>query len=142
MRVPFLLASVKRDDSDSFVDLSLPLTTCGPISTDVQSEFHFLAGGGCSPSQPVLRRADHDDISNRTAENFRQFCTGYRATAGILPTGYKNSIIHRVIPGFMLQGGDFINGDGTGSASIYGPQFDDENFELKHDSAGLLSMVR
>jgi peptidyl-prolyl isomerase H (cyclophilin H) len=45
-------------------------------------------------------------------------------------------------PSLVWQGGDFLNGDGTGSTSIYGPQFDDENFELKHDAAGLLSMVR
>ncbi|KAI5476966.1 hypothetical protein MNV49_006994 [Pseudohyphozyma bogoriensis] len=82
-----------------------------------------------------------NDICPKTAENFRQFCIGYRATRDVQPTGYKNSILHRVIPGFMIQGGDFINGDGTGATSIYGPQFDDENFELKHDAAGLLSMA-
>lgn len=78
----------------------------------------------------------------RTAENFRQFCTGYRATPGVMPIGYKEGIFHRVIPSFMVQGGDFINGDGTGATSIYGPSFADENFEAKHDAPGLLSMVR
>lgn len=81
------------------------------------------------------------DITPKTAENFRQFCTGYRATPGVMPIGYKEGIFHRVIPSFMVQGGDFINGDGTGATSIYGPSFADENFEAKHDAPGLLSMA-
>jgi len=82
-----------------------------------------------------------NDIVPKTAENFRQFCTGeYRVNN--IPQGYKNSQFHRVIKDFMVQGGDFLNNDGTGSLSIYGKQFADEDLvSVKHTSAGLLSMA-
>jgi cyclophilin family peptidyl-prolyl cis-trans isomerase len=77
----------------------------------------------------------YDETTPKTVENFCHFLSA--------PTtkGYLQSRFHRVIKGFMAQGGDFLNGDGSGSTSIYGPQFSDENFSHKHDKPGRLSMA-
>ncbi|CAN8317171.1 unnamed protein product [Cochlearia groenlandica] len=80
------------------------------------------------------------DVAPKTAENFRQFCTGEHRKAG-KPLGYKECQFHRVIKDFMIQSGDFIKNDGSGCMSIYGHKFDDENFTAKHTGPGLLSMA-
>ena len=77
------------------------------------------------------------------AQNFRCLCTGERGVG--LKTGkalhFKGTMFHRVIPGFMMQGGDFSNMNGTGGESIYGGKFEDENLDLLHNAAGILSMA-
>jgi cyclophilin family peptidyl-prolyl cis-trans isomerase len=83
------------------------------------------------------------DIVPKTAENFLQLCTGSagKSKQSGKPLTFKGSIFHRIIKGFMMQGGDFTRFNGTGGESIYGEKFNDENFNLKHTVKGLLSMA-
>ena len=78
------------------------------------------------------------------AENFRALCTGEKGltSKGRRALHFKDSIFHRIFPGFMAQGGDITNGDGTGGESIYNTiKFKDENFKRKHTGKGIVSMA-
>ena len=82
------------------------------------------------------------DTVPKTAKNFATLCDGSAGTGNSgKPLHFKGSAFHRIIPGFMAQGGDFTNGNGTGGESIYGSKFADENFTLHHTKPYLLSMA-
>lgn len=112
-----------------------------PMTAEVTHQVYFDVAIGSEPAGRIVMGLFGSDVP-KTAENFRALSTGEKGEgkSGV-PLDYEGSAFHRVIPQFMLQGGDFTAGNGTGGESIYGMKFADENFKYDHTAPGLLSMA-
>jgi peptidylprolyl isomerase len=120
-------------------DKEVPITP-GASKDNPKVFFDITIGGHYIGRLVMLLFAD---TVPKTVANFKALCTGEKGKSSIsgFPLSYKGCCFHRVIKGFMIQGGDFTRGDGTGGESIYGEKFADENFKIKHETGGLLSMA-
>ena len=126
--------------SQVFFDISIGGEAAGRITMGCACRLHLRP---CTRTLTIPRAGRlYGATVPKTVENFRALCTGEKGMGKSgKPLHYKGSKFHRIIPQFMLQGGDFTRGDGTGGESIYGEKFADENFDLVHGGFGTLSMA-
>jgi cyclophilin family peptidyl-prolyl cis-trans isomerase len=117
------------------------ILSCLLMSQVKRAKVFFDVAIGKNPPSKITFEL-FNDVVPKTAENFRALCTGEKGIGKSgKPLHYKSSVFHRIIPQFMIQGGDFTHGSGIGGESIYGQKFADENFKARHDRPGLLSMA-
>ena len=124
----------ERGDLDAWLDKQCQKTKDAALTVRSNPKVFFdMQIGDDKPGRIVMQI--RKDVVPKTAQNFIELCTGKPGF------GYKGCPFHRVIPGFMCQGGDITRGDGTGGDSIFGERFEDEDFAARHDRRGLLSMA-
>lgn len=111
------------------------------VAAEITSRVYFDIDINQRPAGRIVMGL-YGNVVPKTAKNFETLCAGTEKDAKTgMKLAYEGSSFHRVIPHFMIQGGDFTRHNGTGGMSIYGDRFNDENFKLKHTGPGILSMA-
>ena len=131
---------VTHDPDDSVETLSIGANNSDTLfermaNENDQPEYVYMEIGINGRTAGIIVVELFDDVVPKTCENFRCLTTGSEGF------GYKGTVFHRIIPGFMFQGGDTDHQNGRGGRSIYGGRFPDENFDIRHTGPGLLSMA-